>query len=136
THEQGVHGYRGCNYTPGYTLFSPLFAQDPGTQGANVPSVSVFRSDNRSSYNALSLRVQGNLSRRFNLVAHYTLSRANTWGCVLGELFDYVNGVCNPLHAFAPGDYGPSGEDVRSRLVIAGTAHAPGGIEVSGLFQS
>jgi hypothetical protein len=55
---------------------------------------------------------------------------------VLGELFDYVNGVCNPLQPFAGGDYGPSGEDVRSRLVIAGTAHTPGGIEVSGLLQA
>jgi hypothetical protein len=46
-------------------------------------------------------------------------------GCVLGELFDYVNGVCNPLQPFAAGDYGPSGEDVRSRLVIAGRRMHP-----------
>jgi len=25
-------------------------------------------------------------------------------GWLLGELFDYVNGTCNPLHPFAPGD--------------------------------
>ena len=62
---------------------------------------------------------------------NYTLSSAKTWGCVLGELFDYVNGVCNPLHAFGPGDYGPSGEDVTHRLVLAGTFHLPGGFELS-----
>ena len=28
-HEQGVHGYRRYEYTAGYTLFSPLFPQDP-----------------------------------------------------------------------------------------------------------
>jgi hypothetical protein len=39
-----------------------------------------------------------------NLTANYVLSRANTWGCVLGELSDYVNGVCNPLNPFGPGD--------------------------------
>jgi len=55
---------------------------------------------------------------------------------VLGELFDYVNGVCNPLDAFGPGDYGPSGEDVRQRFVLAGSWHAPWGIEVSGLSQA
>jgi len=26
-----------------------------------------------------------------------------------------------PFNAFAPGDYGPSGEDVRHRFVLAGT---------------
>jgi hypothetical protein len=82
------------------------------------------------------LRVQGNVSRRLSLTAHYTLGKAQTWGCVLGELFDYVNGVCDPFHPFAPGDYGPSGEDVRHRFVVAGTVHVPGGFELSTLFQA
>jgi hypothetical protein len=78
--------------------------------------------------------VQGNM-RRFNLVANYTLSKAETSGCLLGELFDYVNGVCDPLNAFRRGDYGPSGEDVRHRLVLAGTVHIPGGFELSSIAQ-
>jgi hypothetical protein len=77
-----------------------------------------------------------NVSRRFNLIANYTLSRAETWGCVLGELFDYVNGVCDPLNAFAKGDYGPSGEDVTHRFVLAGTLHIPGGFELTTLTQA
>ena len=113
TYEDGQHGYRGYNF----------------------PDVTIFKSDNRSSYNALMLRVQGNVAKRFDLTAHYTLSSAKTWGCALGELFDYVNGVCDPLNAFAPGDYGPSGEDVRNRFVVAGTVHIPGGFEVSTLLQ-
>jgi hypothetical protein len=79
---------------------------------------------------------QGNVSKRFNLIAHYTLSSAKTWGCLLGELFDYVNGVCDPLNAFGPGDYGPSGEDVGSRFVLAGTIHLPGGFDLSTLTQA
>ncbi len=66
---------------------------------------------------------------------NYTLSSAETWGCVLGELFDYVNGVCDPLNAFRKGDYGPSGEDVRNRFVLAGTFHLPGGFDVTTLSQ-
>ena len=54
---------------------------------------------------------------------------------MLGELFDYVNGVCNPLDAFAPGDYGPSGENVTHRLVLAGIWNAPGGVRLSTLTQ-
>ena len=100
------------------------------------PDVELFRSDNRSSYSGLMLHLQGNVSRRFSLVANYTLSSAKTWGCVLGELFDYVDGVCDPYHPFGPGDYGPSGEDVTHRAVIAGTYNVPGGFLLSELFQA
>lgn len=133
-HEQGNHAYRAYNYTPGYNLFSPLFTQDVATQQANVPGITVFRSDNRSRYDALSIRLQGNV-KRLDLSANYTLASAKTYGCVVGELFDYVNGVCDPLHAFRPSDYGPSGEDVRHRLVLIGVLRAPGGFELSTLTQ-
>ncbi len=114
TLETGMHSYRRYDF----------------------PNVSVFRSDNRSSYKALAFHLQGNVNRRLNLVANYTLSSAKTWGCVLGELFDYVNGVCDPNNAFALGDYGPSGEDVTHRAVLAGTLHAPAGFEVTFLSQA
>jgi len=136
-HEQGNHAYRAYSYTGGINLFTPQFpVTDTTDQTAYVPNVNVFHSDNRSSYNGLLLHLQGNVGRQLNLVANYTFSKAQTWGCVLGELFDYVNGVCNPLNAFAPGDYGPSGEDVRQRFVFAGAWHAKGGFEVSGLSQA
>jgi len=113
TLETGMHGYRRYDF----------------------PNLSVFRTDNRSSYKSLALHLQGNLSRRLNLVANYTLSSAKTWGCQIGELFDYVNGVCDPFNAFAPGDYGPSGEDVRHRFVLAGTVHVPAAFDVTFLSQ-
>ncbi len=134
--EQGMHAYRRYNYVAGFTLSSPLFAPDPTTQMNNVPDITVFKSDNRSSYKALMLHLQGNVSRRFNITANYVLSSANTWGCVLGELFDYVNGVCNPLNPFAAGDYGPSGEDVISRFTLGGVVYIPGGFEVTTLTQA
>ncbi|MGB9236290.1 MAG: TonB-dependent receptor, partial [Terriglobales bacterium] len=152
-HEQGNHGYRAFPYTSGVnpatptvppTITSPLIPASDTTDQANfVPNVNVFESDNRSSYNALMLHAQGNM-RRFNLVANYTFSKAQTWGCLLGELFDYVDGVCpvpqgypnaGQLNAFGPGDYGPSGEDVRHRFVLAGTVHMPGGFELSTVTQ-
>jgi hypothetical protein len=144
-HEQGNHGYRGFPYAGGTNLFTPLIStSDPNyavDQARVVPNVNVFQSDNRSSYNALMLHLQGNM-HRFNLVANYTLSKAKTWGCLLGELFDYVDGVCPQqppnapvLNAFGPGDYGPSGEDVTHRFVLAGTVHIPGGFELSTITQ-
>jgi len=114
THETGMHAYRNYAYA----------------------EANVFRSDNRSAYDGLSLRLQGNVARRVHFTAHYTLSKAQTWGCVIGELFDYVNGVCDPQNAFAPGDYGPSGEDVRHRFVLVGRFEVPGGFELSTLAQA
>ncbi|HEY2459165.1 MAG TPA: hypothetical protein VGI16_00070, partial [Candidatus Acidoferrum sp.] len=122
--EQGNHGYRRYDFGSGVNL------------PADAPNIALFKSDNRSSYNGLSIHLQGNVSRRFNLIANYTLAKAQTWGCVLGELFDYVNGVCNPLQPFAPGDYGPSGEDVRHRFVLAGLWRLPGGVEITTLSQA
>lgn len=140
THEEGIHGYRGYNFTSDANLFTPLIpTSDPNydlDQQSVVPNLNLFKSDNRSSYNALMLVAQGNVNRRFNLIAHYTLSKAKTWGCLLGELFDYVNGVCDPLNAFGPGDYGPSGEDVTHRFVLAGTLHLPGGVELTTITQA
>src|SRR5260370_4596382 len=106
-----------------------------GYRRYDFPNVSLFRTDNRSRYNALALHLQGNVARRLNLVANYALSSAKTWGCQIGELFDYVNAVCDPFNAFAPGDYGPSGEDVRHRFVLAGTVYAPAGFYVTFLSQ-
>lgn len=120
-HEEGNHAYRAYRYKGGVNVFSPSLSNADPSQTSLVPDVNVFHSDNRSSYDALLLHLQGNATERLTLVANYTLAKAQTWGCVLGELFDYVNGVCNPLQPFAPGDYGPSGEDVRHRFVFAGT---------------
>ncbi|WP_353063695.1 carboxypeptidase regulatory-like domain-containing protein [Tunturibacter psychrotolerans] len=135
-HEQGNHGYRAYSYTGGTNLFTPQLPLNDPDQTTYVPDVNVFHSDNRSSYNGLLIHLQGNMSRKLSLVANYTFSKAETWGCVLGELFDYVNGVCDPLNAFGPGDYGPSGEDVRNRAVLAFTWYAPAGFQVSTLSQA
>jgi hypothetical protein len=135
-HEQGNHGYRAYSYTGGSNLFTPDLSVTDPNQANVVPNINVYHSDNRSSYDGLLTHVQGRVGHRFSLIANYTFSKAQTWGCVLGELFDYVNGVCDPLNAFAAGDYGPSGEDVRHRGVLAGTWKAPLGFEVSGISQA
>ena len=44
-------------------------------------------------------------------------------------------GVSDVRNPFGPGDHGPSGEDVRHRFVLAGTAHLPWKIELSTLSQ-
>jgi hypothetical protein len=134
-HEEGNHAFRRYQYDAGYDLFTPLAANNLAAQQAILPNFAVFRTDNRSRYDALMFHLQGNITDRLSLVTNYTYSGGYTWGCVLGELFDYVNGVCNPNNAFGPGDFGPSGEDVRHRLVVAGNYRTPGGFVLSTLSQ-
>ena len=122
-HQQGDHQYRRYEYVAGYTLPAPS------------PNISLFRTDNRSSYNGLAVQLQHRFSNRFELTANYVLAHATTWGAVVGELFDYVNGVSNPLDPFGPGDHGPSGEDIRHRFVFIGTLQLPWRLEVSTLAQ-
>ena len=122
-HQQGVHQYRRYEYVAGFAL------------PAESPNISLFRTDNRSSYNGLAVQLQHRFSNRFEVTANYVLASATTWGAVVGELFDYVNGVSNPLNAFGPGDHGPSGEDIRHRFVLIGTLQLPGQFEVSTLSQ-
>jgi len=121
-HQGGVHQYRRYEYVSGISL------------PANAPNTSVFRSDNRSSYNGGALVLQHH-GKKYDLTAHYTFARATTWGATVGELFDYVNGVTNALNPFGPGDHGPSGEDIRHRFVIDGIFELPWQIQISTLAQ-
>ena len=129
-HQQGVHQYRRYEYV----AHDPTAAPN-GTLPATAPDFSVFRTDNRSAYDGISIALNHSFTKRFDLTAHYTLAKATTWGANVGELFDYVNGVSNVKNPFGPGDHGPSGEDVRHRFVLAGVLHLPGDFEVSTLSQ-
>jgi hypothetical protein len=122
-HQQGNHQYRRYEYVSDFTL------------PATAPSISLFRTDNRSRYDGVAFQVQHSFARRFEMSAHYTLSSAKTWGATVGELADYVNGVTDVRNAFGPGDFGPSGEDVRHRFVLAGTLRLPGKIDLITLSQ-
>ncbi len=110
------------------------FGGRPGNSAGVCPQSFVYRSDNRSDYNGVSFLLSHS-AKWYEFTAHYTLSKATTWGAVLGELDDYVNLVSNPLNPFGPGDNGPSGEDVRSRFVLSGILHLPGKFELSTLTQ-
>jgi len=120
--QTGMHQYRRYDYISGISL------------PASVPDTSVFRSDNRSSYNGVSLIAQHH-GGHYDLTAHYTFAHAITWGNTVGELFDYVNGVSNVLDPFGPGDKGPSGEDIRHRFVLNGIFRLPAQFQVSTLMQ-
>ncbi|MDP9159176.1 MAG: carboxypeptidase regulatory-like domain-containing protein [Acidobacteriota bacterium] len=120
--QQGSHQYRRYEYVSGISLPAP------------VRNISLFRTDNRSSYKGTSFLLQKK-SDRYELTAHYTLAYASTWGATVGELFDYVNGVTDARRPFGPGDHGPSGEDIRHRFVVSGVFELPFKFQISTLAQ-
>src|SRR3989441_1714036 len=91
-HHGGVHQYRRYEYASGFTI------------PATAPNISLFKTDNRSSYNGISFVAQHRFVSNFEVTAHYTFARATTWGAGVGELFDYVNGVTDVRNPFGPGD--------------------------------
>jgi len=64
--------------------------------GTIIRVVFPFPYGNRFKLQGACGTLQGNVSRRLNLVAKLTLSSAKTWGCLIGELFDYVNAFAIP----------------------------------------
>ena len=62
-------------------------------------------------------------------MANYTLSSAKTWGCVLGELFDYVDGVCNPNARLRQGRFRSLRRGCHPPLRRGWDLPPPGGLE-------
>jgi len=68
THETGMHAYRGYSYAGGTDIMTPLPLPDGTLQEDVVPNVDVYRSDNRSNYTRMTIKVQGNM-RWVNMTA-------------------------------------------------------------------
>ncbi len=112
TYEDGKHGYRGATVSDDPTLRfqvrQPLQLQRAHVARAGQPRLA-----------------------RLSLTAHYTPGQ----GARPGDASRRTLRLCERVRASAdirsgPGDYGPSGEDVRHRFVLAGTVHIPGGFEL------
>jgi hypothetical protein len=103
--------------------------------GQPVPFGSIFliQSDGRSRYDAFTVSLTKRYSHHFELLAHYTLSRAVAW---FGPIGDFKNHPQNPFDKFDPTkDFGYPSEDERHRFVVTGVFDLPRGLQVSLLVQ-
>jgi hypothetical protein len=95
--------------------------------------IQVAQSDGRSRYDAFTVAVRKRYSNRFQLNAHYTLSRAKAW---FGIISDFFMQPQNPFNKFDPAaDFGFPGEDERHRFVLSGIFDLPWGIQLSPIVQ-
>lgn len=95
--------------------------------------ITVAQSDGRSRYDAFTVSFKRRYANKFQLNAHYTLSKSVAW---FGLASDFGNVPQNQFNKFDPvADFGPTDSDERHRFVLSGIFDLPWGFQVAPVFQ-
>ncbi len=95
--------------------------------------ITVAQSDSRSRYDAFTVSFKRRYANKFQLNAHYTLSKSVAW---FGQSSDFGNVPQNQFFKFDPAaDFGPTDADERHRFVLSGVFDLPWGFQVAPVFQ-
>ncbi|MGA9995493.1 MAG: TonB-dependent receptor [Pyrinomonadaceae bacterium] len=95
--------------------------------------ISVAQSDGRSRYDAFTVSFKRRYANKYQLNAHYTLSKSVAW---FGQTGDFGNVAQNQFFKFDPAaDFGPTDADERHRFVISGVFDLKWGFQVAPIFQ-
>ena len=135
THLEGRNGYRLLEINPvvnGRRVLAPQFAQTFGVPNY-LNGITIVASINDFRYDALTFKVQRRLPRT-TLQAHYTLAGAYAYGGGYGtrQGTDFAQNAFEPE---GPGEWGPTGQDERHRLVAMGVFDLAYGIQLSPILQ-
>ena len=136
TYSAARDGLRNLNLNPiinGQRRLVPaLLAHGyPANQFSNVNILSAI---NKSRYDATTVMLQRRFPRA-TLQAHYTFAHAMAYGGSTGAR----GGAAAPMiydQPFGPGEWGPTGNDERHRLVATGVFDLAYGIQLSPVFQT
>lgn len=125
---------------PNDRVLSPLFAAHAAELTAAFGTakpftrITVAQSDGRSRYDAFTVSFRKRYAHRYQLNAHYTLSKAVAW---FGQTGDFGNVAQNQFFKFDPvADFGPTDADERHRFVVSGIFDLKWGFQVSPIFQA
>jgi outer membrane receptor protein involved in Fe transport len=113
-------------------FFRPM---DAAFKAAGVPVLGSVRdetSGGRSRYDGMNLSFRQRNVHKTDLTVNYTLARAVGYDQDGGSFRYYPRDPQKPL---APQEFGPSFNDERHHLTIAGTSHLPFGLEASPILQ-
>jgi len=113
-------------------FFRPLDAALAAAGQPNMASVRDETSGGRSRYDGMNLSYRQRSFHRTDLTVNYTLARAVGYDQDGGSFRYYPR---DPQRPFAPAEFGPSFNDERHHLTIAGTSHLPFGLEASPILQ-
>lgn len=94
--------------------------------------ITVAMSDSRSRYDAFTASFKKRYAKKWQLNAHYTLSKSQAW---FGLSQDFGLQPQNLFVKFDPINFGPTTEDERHRFVFSGIFDLPAGFQVAPIFQ-
>ena len=116
------------------TQFAAHAAELTAAFGTATPlgRVSLAQSDGRSRYDGFTAAFKKRYSNKFQLNAHYTLSKSQAW---FGATADFGLQPQNLFEKFDPINFGPTGEDERHRFVVSGIFDLPWGFQIAPIYQ-
>ena len=113
-------------------FFRPLDAALAAASQPNMASVRDEMSIGRSRYDGMNLTYRQRNFHKTDMTVNYTLARAVGYDQDGGSFRYYPRDPQKPL---SPAEFGPSFNDERHHLTIAGTSHLPWGMEASPILQ-
>jgi carboxypeptidase family protein/TonB-dependent receptor-like protein len=136
THEKGTRGFMSLNINPlvnRVRVLAPDFNRVFGRPDV-LSAINVKSSIGESEVDMLTFKFQRRLPR-MTFSAHYTLAGAYAYGGSIAAR----GGSGLPQDSFDPladGEWGPTPQDERHRLVASGVFELPFGLQVSPVFQT
>jgi hypothetical protein len=114
-------------------LTRPLSAAFAAAGQPVFASVRNDESINRTHYDGVNFSFRQRMSHRFSLNASYSLAWAN--GFDSGGFSAFRNYARDGYHPFAPYEWGPSINDERHHITVAGVVNLPKGFEFAPILQ-
>ena len=137
THVLGLHTNKTMNIDQKIPIngvltrpLDPAFAANP-----SIPELASVRNEEsigREHYDGINFSFQQRMTNRFQLQANYTLAWAYGYGSGGGSFRDYPKLSTAP---FAPWEWGPSPNDERSHITVAGVVNLPKGFDLAPIMQ-
>jgi hypothetical protein len=136
THVLGLHGNKTINIAQqipnnGVCCTNPIKQPLIDSGQPWMGSVRNEEAIGREHYDGINFSFREQM-KRFQLTANYTLAWAYGYGTGGGSFRNYPK---VPLAPFAPWEWGPSPNDERSHITVAGVVNLPKGFEIAPILQ-
>ena len=138
THVMGLHENKTMNRDQKIpingSLVRPLHAAYAASSIADrePASVRVDTANGREHYDGLNFSLKSRLAKRFQAQANYTAAWAYGYGTGGGSFRNYPKLTTAP---FASWEWGPSPNDERSHVTLAGVVNLPKGFDIAPILQ-
>jgi hypothetical protein len=138
THVLGLHGNKTMNIDQKIPIDGVLTRPlDPAYLASSIPdripaSVRNEEAIGRDHYDGINFSFRERMATRFQLQANYTLAWANGYGSGGSSFRNYPKLATAP---FASWEWGPSPNDERHHITVAGVVDLPKGFEIAPILQ-